>query len=331
MIPISSSSFKPALIKSLGHLILLALWLTIAMGLRCLNLAAKPPSTIEIATLGFSLGHGFQDVPLNQVIDLATLLKPLQVDPTLSARDTLDRLMSESTHPPLYFLLTHIWLHLFSGQQGVVSLGMGRLLSAMLGVLAVPALFGWAWIAFESLTIAHFAAALMAVSPFGIYLAQEARHYTLAVLWMIASLACLSLALKRLSVRSPLPKGLVALWVGMNALGMATHYFFGLLLLAEGVVLAIVWLAAVKFAPSQSKPSFKRPEWRRLAGVVLGSTIAAIVWVPAMHSATDNKLTQWIHTDLGFNDLLGPIARLAAWLISMVVILPVEEQPIEMQ
>jgi len=42
---------------------------------------------------------------------------------------------------------------------------------------------GW----FRSRLVGQIAAAMMAVSPYGIYLAQEARHYTLAILLIIAS------------------------------------------------------------------------------------------------------------------------------------------------
>lgn len=304
---------------------LIGLWLGLGLILRLLNLGEKPPSTIEIATLGFGIGHGFREVPLNQVIDLATVLNPLTVDPSLTADDTMAHLMTESTHPPLYFVLTHFWLKLFPAADGFVSLWAGRSLSVLFGLLSIPAMFGFGWLAFESVLAAHFAALLMAISPFGIYLAQEARHYTLAVLWIIGSLSCFSFTLRCLQTRTPIAKRLALIWIAVNALGMATHYFFGLVLLAEGSVLAIVWLLDVGLAKA---PRPKRLDWRRLYGVAIGSAIGAIVWLPAMWSVSDNELTQWIQDKVSVNHLLEPIARLAAWMVSMVMILPVEEQPI---
>ncbi len=42
------------------------------------------------------------------------------------------------------------------------------------------------------------AAAMMATSPFGICLAQEARHYTLAILWVITSIGCLVIVINKI-------------------------------------------------------------------------------------------------------------------------------------
>ena len=101
-------------------------WLFIGMTLRFANLEAKPASSIEIATIGFSLGHGFSQIPLDRVIDISTLLSPLRFDAAVSSADVVNRLMSESTHPPLYFWLTHWWTKLFTKDGELVSLSVGR-------------------------------------------------------------------------------------------------------------------------------------------------------------------------------------------------------------
>ena len=148
------------------HLLLLGLWLIIGMSLRFAHLDAKPASSIEIATLGFSLGHGFAGMPLDRIVDISTLLTPLKFDPALNYSDVFNRLMSESTHPPLYFWLTHWWVKLFADDEQLVSLTLARSLSAIFGGLAIPAIFGLSWVAFRSRLIAHLAAALMAVAEF---------------------------------------------------------------------------------------------------------------------------------------------------------------------
>ncbi|MBL1176527.1 glycosyltransferase family 39 protein [Pantanalinema sp. GBBB05] len=302
-------------------------WMLLGGWLRFTNLASKPPSSIEIATLGFSLGHGFLGMPVEQVIDLKTLLQPLWVDSALTAQDTVTHLMQESTHPPLYFWLTHFWLQLWSPAGELVSLGAGRSLSALLGVLAIPALFGLGWLAFGSRLVAQLAAALMAVSPYGVYLAQEARHYTLAVLWIIASLSCLVVAVRRLSTRSPLPLTVICLWILVNGLGMATHYFFLLVLMAEGAVLAGLWLSTRQGWLKWHIQDLVGANWRRIWIAAIGSTIATLAWLPALRGVSDSELTQWIRTDLGIGEWLEPIARLLAWIVTMLVILPVENQP----
>jgi len=50
-----------------------------------------------------------------------------------------------------------------------------RSLSAILGAASIPAIFGMGWLVF-ALGSWSIAAAMMAVSPYGIYLAQEARY-----------------------------------------------------------------------------------------------------------------------------------------------------------
>ncbi len=69
------------------------------------------------------------------------------------------------------------------------------------------------------------------------FLAQEARHYTLAILWVIASLSCLVVAARYIQKRIQLPIWLSFSWIVINALGIATHYFFTLTLCTEAIVL----------------------------------------------------------------------------------------------
>ncbi|MGL5879101.1 MAG: glycosyltransferase family 39 protein [Xenococcaceae cyanobacterium] len=224
-------------LTKLDFLVLLGC-LIVGLGLRFFNLDAKPPASIEIASLGFSLGHGFLAIEIDRLISIKELLAPLQFDPTTTPKDTIRYLMSESTHPPLYFLLNHFWLKLRSPQNELELLHAGRSLSAFFGAAAIPASFGLGYLAFRSRLAGHFAAALMAVSPYGIYISQEARHYTLTVLWIIASLCCLMVAVRYIDNRKSLPIWIVCVWVVVNSLGIATHYFFGLTLCAEAIVIA---------------------------------------------------------------------------------------------
>ena len=96
--------------KSKFHWLLLFGWIVIGTGVRFINLDAKPPWSDEFATLVFSLGNSFRSVPLDKAIALDTLLQPLQPRPAASFTDVFHNLMTESTHPPVYFLLSHFWL-----------------------------------------------------------------------------------------------------------------------------------------------------------------------------------------------------------------------------
>lgn len=309
-------------------------WIAIGTILRFINLDAKPPWSDEFATLVFSLGNSFRSVPLDRAIALDTLLQPLQPRPSASFGDVFHNLMTESTHPPVYFLLNHLWLQLFPPDEGLVSLWAARAFSAILGVAAIPAIFGLCWLAFRSRLVGQIAAAMMAVSPYGIYQAQEPRHYTLAILVIIASLACLVVATRCLENRKPIPIWLVFTWVGTNTLGIAVHYFFTLTLCAEAIVLlAVVWkqfkIQNSKFPNSPVRGGFQTRPYRLIA-VAAGTTAGGLIWLPFLQSIPDNQMTDWIYRGNPFGSILESTARFLAWMISMLWLLPVEgvSQPI---
>jgi uncharacterized membrane protein len=187
------------------HFILLSIWIVLGTILRFSNLAAKPPWADEWATLVFSLGNSFLIIPLEKIISLNTLIEPLQLRETISLGNVINNLLTESTHPPIYFVLTHLWLKIFSTQDGLVSVYSARSLSALLGVIGIPAIFALTRFVSGSLMSGQIAAALMAFSPYGVYLAQETRHYTLAILLVIASLACLVSTIKHLEKKQLIP------------------------------------------------------------------------------------------------------------------------------
>ena len=300
------------------HLALLLLWIILGASLRFALLDSKPPWNDELATLVFSLGNSFRSLPLNQPIALETLLAPLQPNPDHTLADVIDRLMAESTHPPVYFMLTHLWLKLFATDGGLVSVWAARSLSALFGVAAIPAMFGLGWLIFRSRWAGQAAAALIAVSPYGIYLAQEARHYTLAVLVIIASLSCWTIGTRSLTVKIPLSSRLCFAWIGINSLGVAVHYFCGLVLGAEAIALAGFGISAFR------KQELGFPVWLRLYAVAIGTLSGVLVWLPAWQHVSDNQLTEWIYDKTFLASWINPIERLGGWMLTMLAVLPVE-------
>jgi uncharacterized membrane protein len=299
------------------------MWVLIGACLRFVNLEAKPPWSDEWATLVFSLGNSFRSIPLDQVISLDTLMQPWQVNTPTVPGDVITRLATESTHPPIYFLLTHWWLKAFSPSGAFVSVWWGRSLSALFGVATIPALFGLGWLTFRSLVIAHLAAALMAISPFGIYLAQEARHYTLTILWIIASLACLVAAVRAIRQHHSLPMRVILVWMVVNSLGTATHYFFALTLVAEGLVLLGFWI--LDFRTSSDWKLLLSVNWRQVYLAVIGTFIGSGFWLVAWQQIPENRLTEWIQQQGNpLLEIVGPLARQVFWGLSMVFLLPVE-------
>ncbi|MBW4493046.1 MAG: glycosyltransferase family 39 protein [Oscillatoria princeps RMCB-10] len=328
---------------------LLLLWVAIGAGLRFAALDAKPPWTDEFSTMVFSLGNSYRSVPLDRPVPLDVLLQPLIPPPPAggliaSAQNVTHNLLTWSNHPPVYFVLANFWMQLFPPAPGEhVSLWVARALPALLGVASVPAMFALGLLAFRSRSVGHLGAAMMAVSPYGIYLAQEARHYTLAILLVICSLGCLVVAARALQQQKPVPVRWATGWVAVNALGIASHYFFALALCAEALVLIGLWVGDLGFwgksisgiflkkgeaeAPdslSQTPPGNGRMRhWWRIYAVALGTLAGGLVWLPVWLGGSDSRLTEWIRNDAGWGWYKPIFQAFAAW-ITMLSLLPVE-------
>ncbi|MEL6903100.1 MAG: hypothetical protein AAFP07_19365, partial [Cyanobacteria bacterium J06606_4] len=88
----------------------LAAWTAIALAIRLSLLGIKAPWMDEVATTLFSLGNSSRLIPLNEVISLETVLRPLQYTPGATIRDVVQHLLAEDNHPPTYFVLAHCWM-----------------------------------------------------------------------------------------------------------------------------------------------------------------------------------------------------------------------------
>jgi len=317
------------------QLLLLLLWTAIALMLRFANLDSKPLWTDEFSTLVFSLGNSFRGVPIDRAIDLSTLLEPLQWSPDADTTDVLRNLLLESNHPPVYFILAHWWMRLF-GPSGDSLVWIARSLPALLGVISVPAIYFLGKFAFNSSLVGQCAAAMMAVSPYGIYLAQEARHYTLGILLVIASLFCFTLAAKQVKHRDFFPVWTVILWVFFNCFGLAVHYFFTLTLCAEAIALIAVLsqhfngklpISNSEFEANKNQPNIWQSQilWRLLA-VAIGTVAGGLVWLPVFFSNKyGRELTNWIvSSDNSWLDWISPIFQAVAGWITVISLLPVE-------
>jgi hypothetical protein len=134
---------------------------------------------------------------------------------------------TEST-PPLYYMLTWLWVKL-GGSHGAVALRMTSLLA---GSLTVPVSF-FAARRFVSARLALVVAWLCAVSPVLVSYAIYARSYALLVLVSALSVWALGGLLERPSWQR------FTLWALAAALCLWTHYFTAFLLAGEVCVLFV--------------------------------------------------------------------------------------------
>jgi len=116
--------------------------------------------------------------------------QPLWLDEATTAdyvEKGLERsIFAEPPHPPLFYFMEY-WVTRWLGINEVTL----RLLPALLGTLAVPAAWALARRLFpEPRATASAAATLVAASPFLIYLAQDARSYSLVIVLTLLSTLC---------------------------------------------------------------------------------------------------------------------------------------------
>jgi uncharacterized membrane protein len=224
---------------------------------------------------------------------------------------------------------------LFSSEGGLVSLFAERSFSAFLGVISIPCTYVLARFSFRSQLVGQLAAAMMTISPFGICLAQEARHYTLAILWVIASIGCLVIAINQILKRQPLSLWLILVWIGVNSLGIATHYFFIFTLLSIGITIGIlVWLLWKENPDNYPRSNIIKSIfttlplhfWQRISMVAGGTLVGILVWLPSIYQNRQyGELSSWLKINDGnWLSWINPLFQvLAAW-IPMISLLPVE-------
>lgn len=328
----------------------LLLWTLLGTGLRLTNLDGKPPWVDEFRTIVLSLGNSFQSVPLDRVINVGDLLAPLIPNPDATISDIVNRVSIEDRQPPIYFVLAHLWMKLFP-TGGLVNLWSARALPALLGILAIPCAYICSYLTFcchdradresqsenarSARTIANFTAAMLAVSPYGIFISQEARHYSLAILWTIVSVNCLAIACSYLSRQQKLPLLLLVIWVGVNILGMGTHYFFSIALIAEVMALSFVWVWQLRQIQPQSELANSELGiasntliplgWQRLLVAIVSTSAGVATWWWLLARDRNLFTTTWIDNQSHkLIEVFNPFFQVIGASISMMLLLFVE-------
>lgn len=306
----------------------LLVWVALGTVLRFTQLELKSPWTDEFSTMVFSLGNSFQTVLLNDAIPLDLLMQPL-VDRGAGTLDVFRNLLSESNHPPLYFVLAHLWMKLFP-KDGFDLVWVARSLPAILGAASIPAIYALGYVAFRSRLVANLAAAIMALSPYGIFLSQEARHYTLAILFVIASLGFVVVAVRRMKERKPFPFWFSLAWIIINCLGIASHYFFAFTLVAQALVLVVFGILNYRDEAKLNNRKFILSKFyisnlKSFVVIIAGTVAGGLVWLPVWQHSYNSELTEWIRNSdrIGWEWVTPIFQGIAAW-ITMLSLLPIE-------
>lgn len=130
--------------------------------------------------------------------------------------DTLNSLITDSTHPPFYFALLYYWAKLTG-----CSITNLRLLSSLLNLLMLLSSYWLAYEIFRQVEVALLATMLIAASPVFLIYAQEARAYALLTFLSL----CSSWLLLRIQPDSKNP-GLYFCYTAISTAGLYCHTLY---------------------------------------------------------------------------------------------------------
>ncbi|NJR25317.1 MAG: hypothetical protein HC786_25790 [Richelia sp. CSU_2_1] len=150
-----------------------------------------------------------QDLSKTRIIGADYLKKYQQVSTERNFLGTIQGLSTEEPqHPPLYYVIARLWAQLLGD-----SVTATRILPALLSLLAFPGIYWLCLELFNSQLTGWLAVALLAVSPFNVVYAQEARQYSLWTAIVLLSSASL---LRAIRLNTPLSWGLYAVTLAAN-------------------------------------------------------------------------------------------------------------------
>lgn len=261
-------------------------------GLRLHNLDGQGIWLDEMVTLLSSSGEGDQFLAPKyegESIDVETFrrdfTKPVSVRPFKIIRDTFD---NEPSHPPLYYMITNIFL----SALGVSDFSV-RLPSVLFGTLTIPFLFLLGR-RLHSEEMGLVAAGIFATAPYQIYYGQEARMYAMVLFIAVVSTWLLvELSSRRREGSS---------WIGWPrwmayaiclTAGIYTHYFF----------IFIVGIHLLYVAMSHIRDRMFLAYW---CVAVIGPAMLFLPWVLARMFQNDAPRSgvDWLYGALNITQLI---------------------------
>ncbi|MEG4578133.1 glycosyltransferase family 39 protein [Microcoleus sp. MON1_C5] len=160
-----------------------------------------------------------------------------QINPEKTWWDTVKGLATEEPQlSPLYFILARFWVQLFGPQVATV-----RSLSALISLLVFPSIYWLCWELFRSASVGWMAVTIVAVSPFHVLYAQEARPYMMFAVLVLLSNAILlrAIALQISPAISKLSKAVWFIYAIALTLGLYCSLLFFLVIFAHGIYVII--------------------------------------------------------------------------------------------
>lgn len=238
----------------MGFRFVIVFCLTFGILVRFVNLGGKvywhDETYTSLRVSGYTTAEYVEDIFDGQVRDVREISQYQRLRPDSTFKDTIAALAIDNPqHPPLYYVLARFWVDGIG--DSVVKI---RSLSAIISLFVFPAIYWLCWELFESDKIkisqtgnrlrsilrlnenrvGWMAIALLAISPFHLLYAQEARQYSLWIVLILLSSAALLRAMRKADCDedSWFDWGLYSL---MLVSGFYTFLFHGLVAIGHGI------------------------------------------------------------------------------------------------
>lgn len=227
---------------------------------------------------GYTESEVVKQVCNGQQIGVEDLQKYQQLNASKTLTDTIKSLAVEDPqHPPLYYVMTRYWVKWFGNSVAVT-----RSLSALISLLVFPSIYWLCLELFNSLLVGWVAMGLVAISPFHVLYAQEARQYSL---WTVTILLSSAALLRAIRLKTKISWGMYALTV---TLALYSFLFSGLVAIGHGIYVVIT----ESFRLSKTVTAYL------LASIL--SIIAFMPWffVVINHSSQLSQTTEWTASKL---------------------------------
>ena len=163
-----------------------------------------------------------------QIVRIKDFQESYSPDPQSNVIDIIELLsIEDSKHTPLYFAILRLWVDWFGNSAAVM-----RSLSALISLLIFPCTYWLCLELFQSPLVGWIAVALLAVSPFQVLYAQDARPYSLLIVTILLSSVTL---LRAIRLKTKLSWGLYTIsW----SLSIYTHTLSLFVFIAHSIYVA---------------------------------------------------------------------------------------------
>lgn len=209
-----------------------------------------------------------------RIINIKDLQKYQQPNPERGILSTIEGLaIEDSQHPPLYYVMARFWAEWFGSSVAVM-----RSLPALISLLAFPCVYWLCLELFESSLTAWIAVALLAISPFQVLYAQEARQYSL---WTVTILLSSAALLRAMRLQTGLSWGIYGLTLIIN---LYTFLFSIIVTIGQAIYVIV-----------SEELRFSKVVLAYLACSLIGTIVfAPWLWVVITNRSQANSSTSWI-------------------------------------